>query len=451
MNNINEFLSYYNGLRYRLESEVLTDEIKNKLALLNIPYEIGQRRLVIDAPDNQNTCLKIAHCPEGMKDNKNDLATSWYLSQLSEDGTPLLNKLAGRVVLSVMTAASNPSIIRVQKVSPMERNTKVKDYMQRNGISYLKEGIISFIANDANLAEDAYYVTDTITKYCIACDISDESEPDNKGLVYSPQFGREVNTLLDIGSVVPMLDSSYDPKCPICGSKLVYNVKRLTPTSQYINRNISRGSYTCTKYDCANNLRNRSSYDIPAELIDSVVFSKYNQEAFNSLEAVRAIASYEYTPNVPCRNINEYWTQLQNNTPQGLLQYFTNEILNHMWDGYVKRVDYYNYANYKNIIISFRPSQAGYQDSLMNYSNFANLCVAYLQRFIQGVTYQMLVEKYMESYIKTAYGRYMRSLTGINPLNGVVTTDLVNVEKMNMRSRIQGLDDQSIEIILIMQ
>lgn len=303
----------------------------------------GQKRLIVLLGD---TVLKIAYDRDGLMDNMNELICSNRLRELRQMNLITQDQLELFGICQMVN--DSPFIIEMQAgVNFNEDPEFVEWYKRMMGVNtkpdYRSDALWFpvYMAENQQLRMDFQAQQQILSAYFAASDTTPTKEPRNETLVtrYDASGKRSKRLfLIDMGSCFPILQgangSDIRPKCPRCGSNLIY-IPFILPTSVAPSdaQEIS-GKYGCTNRSCNFYYENMSAGAPPVMLEDSKVFTIYQSENMSSVRYLRAIECFYY---MPMRRVNNK-QDLANAFGQEFgLSSIDPNLLNKMWFNYVAK------------------------------------------------------------------------------------------------------------------
>lgn len=271
----------------------------------------GQKRLVVDNPDNKDEILKISYTLDGLYDNMNDVLCYNTLCDLLDKGEISNDDI--QLFSNARMLNDDPMII-VEKAHITYRDCNEfqewkKDNKDRYRDLYDADLWATFISTVEDLKEDHDRIQNILRKYFIPSDATLTVEPDNYGIAYEGNKLRLV--FYDMGSVLPIayINGRYiRPVCE-CGGDLEYLPIQMVKGAElsHADAELLDGIYACHTKDCRfNGLKIRRLGKVPSIVRDSRIYADYFRDNKKYFDELYAYECNWYEPDVPCQSKNSY-------------------------------------------------------------------------------------------------------------------------------------------------
>lgn len=418
------------------------NEMETFLRSLGLKVLSGQKRLIV--MDGSATVLKIAYDRNGLNDNMNEVITSNRLVELTQLGQITQDELA--LFGTCRIVGESPFIIEQDAgVNFNEDEDFIQWYKDNQRISgtpdYNSDALWFpvYIAENATSKSDYSTQNSIISTHIAGSDLTVTKEPRNETL-FTSNNGEKHLMLIDMGSCYPLLTDSNGeyirPKCPICGSDLIYVPYNLPSTISAKNSQDIVGRYGCTNEHCDEYYKKLSGAP-RIDFEDSRVFTLYQAQHQTEIRFAQATQCYFYIPNTRVSSKQELLNAFVNEFPMNLYGEVTNEMLNAMWHNY-QSYACGNFINLFNEILDVPVVQNGYvldydqyQQNCINVIN--DICASYsMANPMDNIGYKTIGLLYLPQLLENSNSDAMYNLLMMDA-NSFITT-LVNEFGLSQQS-----------------
>ncbi len=248
----------------------------------------GQKRIVIDNPENSKEVIKISYSMDGLYDNMNEVICYNTLLDMEYNGEITKDDLK---LFSNATLLNDDPMLIVETAFETYRECEEFDkWLEDNRDDYrdMKKADLwaIFISTDEVLRDDYNRIQQILRKF-IPSDATLTLEPDNYGIWHEGNRIRLV--LYDMGSIVPIVGKNR-PKCPNCGSDLTYVGIKIERKLSLEAAERLEGIYGCENEGCS--FYSQKVYKLNrgiGKIRDSRVYAEYvdyNQRDLDDLYAL---------------------------------------------------------------------------------------------------------------------------------------------------------------------
>lgn len=274
----------------------------------------GQKRIVIDNPENSNEVLKVSYTLDGLYDNMNDVICYNTLLDLEKDGRIEPDDL--KLFNDARLLNDDPMII-VETAQTTYRDCKeFKDWYDDNKHKYadLYQADLwaVYISTISSLRRDYNRIQSILAEYFVPSDGTITVEPDNYGIWYE---GNQMRLIFyDMGSVVPILNREL-PICPECGADLRYVPIELDDKRgglSHEDAEMLEGVYGCTSSSCR--FYGEKIYSLKTgrgKVRDSRIYAEYCDSHQRYLDELYATECNYYIPEVRVYSYESYVREVE--------------------------------------------------------------------------------------------------------------------------------------------
>lgn len=268
----------------------------------------GQKRIVIDNPDNDKEIIKISYTIDGLYDNMNEVICYNTLLDMEYDGTITKDDL--KLFADAKLLNNDPMMIVETAYTTYRECEEFKKWLDENKDDYrdMKKADLwaIFISSDEYLREDYNRIQYILSKFreFVSSDVTLTAEPDNYGIGY--EGSKPYLVLFDMGSVVPTIDKTM-PTCPNCGSDLVYVNIQLNKKLSLSASERLEGIYGCTNTACTYTKTN--VYNLKSgigKIKDSRIYAEYCDSNQRALDSIYAKECNWFVPECRINSFNKF-------------------------------------------------------------------------------------------------------------------------------------------------
>lgn len=271
----------------------------------------GQKRIVIDNPENKDEIIKISYTLEGLYDNMNEVICYNTLLDMEYDGE--ISKDDLKMFADAKLLNNDPMIIVETAYTTYRDCKEFENWLETNRDDYrdMKKADLwaVFISTDEVLRSDYNRIQKILRKF-IPSDATLTLEPDNYGIWYEANRPRLI--LYDMGSIVPIIGHEK-PRCPNCGGDLTYVDVELKGKLSLTAAETLEGIYGCATPGCTYEKTNvRKLSRGVGKVRDSRIYAEYCDRNQRSLDDIYAKECNFFLPEYRIYSYEKFVREFEN-------------------------------------------------------------------------------------------------------------------------------------------